>query len=110
MSNVEKLSDETQPITIVEANFQADPSEQPIKIPSDALEIVKLTPQSADLNQVMVSGTYYPKAIYNDADFSSSLLMRVSPGTSLKVSNAVGNWFEVETEKGTGYVHQRDIK
>ncbi len=58
----------------------------------------------------MVSGTYYPKAIYNNADFSSSLLMRVSPGTTLQVSKAMGNWYQVKTSKGLGYVHQRDIK
>ena len=61
-------------------------------------------------DEIMVSGTYYPKAVYNDADFSSSLLMRVSPGTKLLVSRAVGPWYEVATEQGTGYVHARDIK
>jgi nucleoid-associated protein YgaU len=110
LSNAQLFGDETQSITIVEANFQADPSQPPIKIATDTIEVVKMAPSSPDLNQVMVRGTYYPKAIYNDADFSSSLLMRVSPGTSLKVSKALGNWFEVETDKGTGYVHQRDIK
>jgi nucleoid-associated protein YgaU len=110
LSNAQLFGDETQPITIVEANFQADPSQKPIKIATDAVEVVKMASVSPELNQIMVSGTYYPKAIYNDADFSSSLLMRVSPGTSLKVSKALGNWFEVETDKGTGYVHQRDIK
>lgn len=110
LSNAQLLSDETQSITIVEANFQADPSQQPIEIAADTIEVVKMSKPSPDLNQIMVSGTYYPKAIYNDADFSSSLLMRVSPGTSLKVSKAIGNWFEVETENGKGYMHQRDIK
>jgi len=61
-------------------------------------------------SQIMVSGTYYPKAIYNNADFSSSLLMRVSPGTTLEVSRAMGSWYEVETNQGIGYVHQRDVK
>lgn len=60
--------------------------------------------------EITVKGTYYPKAVYNDADFSSSLLMRVSPGTQLQVSRAMGTWFEVETEKGVGYVHARDIQ
>ena len=61
-------------------------------------------------SKIMVSGTYYPKAVYHDADFSSSLLMRVSPGTTLQVSRALGPWFEVQTEQGKGYVHTRDIK
>ena len=62
------------------------------------------------LGKVMVRGTYYPKAVYNEADFSSSLLMRVSPGTQLLVSKAIGPWLEVKTDKGVGYVHSRDIK
>jgi len=62
------------------------------------------------MGKVMVKGTYYPKAVYNNADFSSSLLMRVSPGTQLLVSKAIGPWLEVKTNKGVGYVHSRDIK
>ncbi|MFK8076924.1 MAG: LysM peptidoglycan-binding domain-containing protein [Granulosicoccus sp.] len=109
LSNTQRLADETQPITIVEANY-SDPENKPISIAADAQDVQSLASIEPDLNNIMVSGTYYPKAIYNSADFSSSLLMRVSPGTSLKVSKAMGNWFEVETEKGTGYVHKRDIK
>ena len=98
--------DETQPLKIVEATFKADETVQPVTAaqPAAVAESMSLP------NEIMVSGTYYPKAIYNSADFSSSLLMRVSPGTKLQVSNAIGNWFEVETNKGVGYVHQRDIK
>ncbi|MBX2885952.1 MAG: LysM peptidoglycan-binding domain-containing protein [Granulosicoccus sp.] len=59
---------------------------------------------------IMVSGTYYPKAVYNDANFSASLLMRVSPGTELEVIKAIGPWYEVKTEQGIGFVHSRDIK
>ncbi len=59
---------------------------------------------------VLISGTYYPKAVYSDADFSAGLLMRVSPGTRLNVSSVEGQWFQVETERGTGWVHRRDTK
>ena len=64
----------------------------------------------AATDSVMISGTYYPKAIYSDADFSAGLLTRVSPGTRLKVSSVDGPWYRVETERGTGWVHQRDVK
>lgn len=100
--------DETQPIKIVEATFKAAEPLTPIaipQIPSDTLSA-----NANKLNEIMVSGTYYPKAIYNEADFSSSLLTRVSPGTTLQVSKVMGSWFEVTTDKGVGYVHQRDIK
>ncbi len=100
--------DETQSIKIVEATFKPDESREPINVESAITDA--LTSTVGDSEQIMVSGTYYPKAIYNDADFSSSLLMRVSPGTTLQVSKAMGNWFEVTTDKGVGYVHQRDIK
>ena len=100
--------DETQPISIVEATFKSDEQVQPIALKPVA-EMTS-TSTSGVPTQIMVSGTYYPKAVYNEADFSSSLLMRVSPGTQLQVSKALGNWYQVETSKGTGYVHQRDIK
>jgi len=111
LGNEPVIADETQPITIVEATFKTDPNQQPVKIVTETEQqpVIAVTPQP-DLSEVMVSGTYYPKAIYNDADLSSSLLMRVSPGTSLKVSNAEGNWIEVETSKGKGFLHKRDIK
>lgn len=108
--------DETQPIKIVEATFKADDTITAITLSQATASAAAATaaPVVADSAsnpvQIMVSGTYYPKAVYNDADFSSSLLMRVSPGTTLQVSKAMGNWFEVETDKGLGYVHQRDIK
>ncbi len=110
LSNAPTLADETQPITIVEATFKTDPTEQPINIATDVPPVRPIPTPQPDFSQVMVSGTYYPKAIYNDANLSAPLLLRVSPGTSLKVSKAVGDWFEVETSKGVGYLHKRDIK
>ena len=102
--------DETQPIKIVEATFKADESLKPVAVEAPTVELPTVSGANPSIAEIMVSGTYYPKAIYNDADFSSSLLMRVSPGTTLQVSKAMGSWFEVETDKGIGYVHQRDIK
>lgn len=91
-------------LKIVPANFQAEPT----VIKSAGEEIPAVATDDADW--VMVSGTYYPKAVYNDANFSATLLTRVSPGTKLQVSRAIGPWFEVKTPHGLGYVHSRDIK
>ncbi len=106
------ILDDKAPIKIVEAKFQesevaiATPEVETAQIAVEAKQ--QITDNAAQ--QIMVSGTYYPKAIYNEADFSSSLLMRVSPGTQLSVSKAVGPWYQVMTEKGVGYVHARDIR
>ncbi len=89
-----------QDITIVEAAFRQDSE---IDLGTDATG-------AQATSEIMISGTYYPKAVYNDADFSSSLLMRVSPGTSLPVSKVDGAWYQVQTEQGTGFVHHRDVK
>lgn len=102
MADANGILDETKEIKIVEAAYQPDNAEsllddQPIA-------------EGATGQVIMVSGTYYPKAVYNEADFSSSLLMRVSPGTEMTVSRAMGPWFEVQTEHGIGYMHSRDIK
>lgn len=99
---------EGQPIKIVEATFKPDEIAAPLSQSAEAIKEVDSSTHSPA--QIMVSGTYYPKAIYNNADFSSSLLMRVSPGTTLQVSKAMGNWYQVKTSKGLGYVHQRDTK
>lgn len=104
------LSDETQPIKIVEAAFKSDSPAAPLTEDTLAENAEETLDDGTRPSQIMVSGTYYPKAIYNNADFSSSLLMRVSPGTTLQVSRAMGSWFEVETNQGIGYVHQRDVK
>ena len=104
-------------ISIVEAGFKGEPAKQ-LELAEQNTEdtVTAAAAQAADApldqngDEVMVSGTYYPKAVYNDANFSSSLLMRVSPGTRLKVSKAMGPWYEVVTEKGVGYVHSRDTK
>ncbi len=112
LASASSILDETQPIKIVEAKFQADGNAAtPATV--DATTLAAEASQQLDSNaggQIMVSGTYYPKAIYNKADFASSLLMRVSPGTQLTVSKAIGPWYEVMTDKGVGYVHTRDIK
>lgn len=99
VASANNLMDENTDIKIVEATFQTN----------ETLQVNESSASATD-QIIMVSGTYYPKAVYNEADFSSSLLMRVSPGTQMTVSRAMGPWFEVETEFGTGYMHSRDIK
>lgn len=98
-------------IKIVEAAFQDNKGITPVTAESLSEEAaLAVAENNNQTGKVMVSGTYYPKAVYNQADFSSSLLMRVSPGTQLQVSKAIGPWLEVQTDKGVGYVHSRDIK
>lgn len=108
------MLDEAQPIKIIEATFKASKNTAVLPSPSaSSSDSAQLAAPVADDNapaEIMVSGTYYPKAVYNEADFSSSLLMRVSPGTTLTVSKPMGSWYQVKTEKGLGYVHQRDIR
>lgn len=99
VASTNNLLDETQDIQIVEATYTS----------TDVESVVPVEVSQTD-QIIMVSGTYYPKAVYNEADFSSSLLMRVSPGTEMTVSKAMGAWFEVQTENGIGYMHSRDIK
>ncbi|PID61002.1 MAG: hypothetical protein CSB44_07995 [Gammaproteobacteria bacterium] len=110
-------SNNQEEIRIVEATYRSeDTVELPIETETDATDATAETtaataPADADaLTTITVSGTYYPKAVYNDADFSSSLLMRVSPGEELSVRRVDNGWYEVETGKGTGYMHERDIQ
>jgi len=98
-------------IKIVEAAFQGDANIKPVTEEQLAEEAALAANTANDgLGTVMIKGTYYPKGIYNRADFEGGLLMRVSPGTELVVSKAIGPWLEVKTDKGVGYVHNRDVK
>jgi len=102
VASASNILDETQDIKIVEATFQAT---------KENGELPTVKPENgAGVDFIMVSGTYYPKAVYIEADFSSSLLMRVSPGTQLTVSRTIGPWYEVQTEHGLGFMHSRDVK
>lgn len=129
---VASVDAEGKKIEIMPATFKSDPPKIPVAEESEQLaekatqDGVKLKgsevePAAAPAQQaakgvetnsdwVMVSGTYYPKAVYNDANFSATLLMRVSPGTKLLVSRSIGPWFEVKTDRGIGYVHSRDVR
>ncbi|MCB1757174.1 MAG: LysM peptidoglycan-binding domain-containing protein [Gammaproteobacteria bacterium] len=59
---------------------------------------------------VMIEGSYYPKAIYLKPDYTDGLLTRILPGTALRHLGTREQWYEVETEKGTGYVHASDAR
>lgn len=93
-------------LKIIPTTFKADP---PV-VNEVATTEETAVPAASQGKRIMVSGTYYPKAVYNDANFSASLLMRVSPGTELELIKAIGPWYEVRTEQGVGFIHSRDIK
>lgn len=59
---------------------------------------------------VMVEGSYYPKAIYRNPNYTGGMLTRVLPGTKLKFIKSGKNWIHVETEKGQGYLHRSDAR
>lgn len=59
---------------------------------------------------VMVEGSYYPKAIYRNPNYTGGMLTRVLPGTKLKYIKSGKNWIQVETEKGRGYLHRSDAR
>lgn len=98
-------------LRIVEATYLAEPVvASELESNSGDSPVTDVAVQTTTLEEIIVSGTYYPKAVYHDTNFSSTLLMRVSPGTRLQVSQVEGPWLKVETERGTGYLHQRDIR
>jgi len=81
LASSESILDDSAPIKIVEAKFQepeATTAAAAVKVEPETLAVEAKKQNVANAGQqIMVSGTYYPKAIYNEADFSSSLLMRV---------------------------------
>jgi len=60
--------------------------------------------------RVLVSGSFTPKAVYKGAGYNSGLLMRVKPGSKFVLTKTSGRWFQVETNKGAGYIFHRDAQ
>ncbi len=71
---------------------------------------IESAPDSSLNRNILISGSYTPKAIYKGAGYDSGLLMRVPPGTHLKLTKSIDEWFQVETIKGSGYVFHRDAE
>ncbi len=60
------------------------------------------------VKRIQIDGNFTPKAIYKGAGYESGLLMRVAPGTTFELMSQKDDWYEVETDKGMGYVFHRD--
>jgi len=67
------------------------------------------SPQKPTQN-VRVIGTYYPKGIYTQPSYTSKLLMRVAPGTQMELEKSLGEWLQIRTEKGSGYIRTIDAE
>lgn len=59
---------------------------------------------------VRVIGSYYPKGIYAQPFSYSPLLMRVAPGTTMRLQRTLGDWLQVETDNGLGFLRQSDAE
>lgn len=59
---------------------------------------------------IRVVGSYFPKGVYTQPSYTSDLLMRVSPGTLFELERSVGEWLQIRTEKGSGYIRATDAE
>lgn len=57
---------------------------------------------------IKVIGSYYPKGIYSAPQTSSTLLMRVTPGTTFDLEATIDGWFKITTENGSGFIRHSD--
>lgn len=59
--------------------------------------------------KIRVTGTYYPKGIYQQPADYAPLLKRVTPGTVFELEYKIGDWFKVKTDQGDGYIRYSDV-
>ncbi len=59
---------------------------------------------------VRVVGTYYPKGVYSQPSYTSTLMMRVAPGTQMTLEQSFGDWLQIRTDKGSGYIRSIDAE
>ena len=60
--------------------------------------------------QIRVIGSYYPKGVYVQPSLGADLLMRVAPGTLLELEQSFGEWLQIRTKKGSGYIRANDAE
>lgn len=58
--------------------------------------------------QVRVSGTYFPKGIYDQPANYARLISRAAPGTLFRLDSEINDWYKIVTDQGIGYIRQRD--
>ncbi len=59
---------------------------------------------------IKVSGSYTPKGIYERPAAQSRVMMRVTPGTVLRLERTVSGWYQVGTAGGPGYLRDTDAQ
>lgn len=100
----------TVPVPVANTNALQLSEEQAETLVSPAKQTITspatVTPEPSEW--VKIEGDFTPKAVYKSAGYGSGLLMRVSPGTTLKLTRQTNEWYEVETSKGSGFVFHRD--
>ncbi len=110
LQNLESNESTTITVPVPNTNTQQLSEEQAETLISPAKQTIAsqatITPEPSEW--VKIEGDFTPKAVYKSAGYGSGLLMRVSPGTTLKLTRQTNEWYEVETSKGSGFVFHRD--
>ena len=100
--------DDFAPITMysVEVNrsFTLEPIDPTLALKGDQRTFGSEAPQ------IKVSGTYYPKGIYEEPANYARLIRRAAPGTRFTLEQEVNNWYKITTDEGVGYIRQSDSK
>jgi len=79
-------------------------------VDAPATSAVSSSPKRKLNQSIRVIGTYYPKGIYSKPSYTSKLLMRVAPGTKMKLEESLGDWLQIRTNKGSGYIRSIDAE
>jgi len=76
--------------------------------PIDESELRPTRSVSGEMPQIKVSGTYYPKGVYQQPASYSTLMMRATPGTVFELEREVNDWYKIITADGVGYLRAVD--
>ncbi|MFK7860919.1 MAG: LysM peptidoglycan-binding domain-containing protein [Granulosicoccus sp.] len=58
--------------------------------------------------RIKVSGTYFPKGIYQGPADYARLIQRAAPGTIFPLERKVNDWYKIVTDEGVGYIRESD--
>lgn len=102
LSTVKDSADITVSAVTINRTFDLQPIEQALETDHTSQRYDSAAPQ------IRVTGTYYPKGVYEQPANYARLIGRAAPGTLFELDNEINDWYKIITDQGIGYIRSSD--
>ena len=101
-NSAEDSADITLSAVNINRTFDLHPIEYPLATDPNDLRYDSTAPL------IKVTGTYYPKGVYENPANYSRLIGRAAPGSLFQLDNEINDWYKIITDQGIGYIRRSD--